>query len=182
MLILASDSARIPLLGQPGLSHYFDCPQSWAEQLNAFTPSHICEPKARQGQFGNRMAMLTLGCMRILSTYGSAIQLESKSSGLAHLVMPYRGLTRWRVDRHWLDSWTNESMLYVPPGPLRIENTVTAGIVTFVDPEALLQTALLMAGINESNVMIKAILSSPQLIPVQGPCNQRLAQSSCDLD
>jgi AraC-like DNA-binding protein len=32
-----------------------------------------------------------------------------------------------------------------------------------------------MAGVNESNVMIKAILSSPQLIPVQGPCNQRLA-------
>lgn len=175
MLILASDSARIPLLGQPGLSTYFDCPQSWAEQLNAFTPSHICEPKARQGQFGNRMAMLPLGCMRILSTYGSAIQLESRSSGLAHLVMPYRGLTRWYVDRHWLDGWTHESLLYVPPGPLRIENTVTAGIVTFVDPEALLQTALSMAGVNESNVMIKAILSSPQLIPVQGPCNQRLA-------
>jgi AraC-like DNA-binding protein len=79
------------------------------------------------------------------------------------------------VDRHWLDGWTHESLLYVPPGPLRIENTVTAGIVTFVDPEALLQTALSMAGVNESNVMIKAILSSPQLIPVQGPCNQRLA-------
>lgn len=175
MLTFAADSSRIPLLGQPGLSTYFDCPQSWADLLNAFTPSHICEPRARQGKFGNHMAMLPLGCVRILSTYGSAIQLESKSSGLAHLVMPYRGLTRWRVDRHWLDGWTHESLLYVPPGPLQIENTVTAGIVTFVDPEALLQTALSMAGVHESNVMIKASLSSPQLIQVQDPCNQRLA-------
>jgi AraC-like DNA-binding protein len=122
------------------------------------------------------MAMLPLGCMRILSTYGSAIQLESKGSGLAHLVMPYRGLTRWRVDRHWLDSWTHESLLYVPPGPLQIENTVTAGIVTFVDPDALLQTALSMAGVHETNVMMKAVLSSPQLIPLQGHYNQSLAR------
>lgn len=168
--------ARMPLLGQPGLSHAFDCPQSWADQLNAWTPSHVCEPRARQGQFVNRMAMLPLGCMRILSTHGSAIQLESTGSGLAHLVMPYRGLTRWRVERHWLDSWTHESLLYVPPGPLQIENTVTAGVVTFVDPDALLQTALSMAGVHESNMMIKAMLSSPQLIPVQGVRNQRLAK------
>lgn len=173
---IASDSARIPLLAKPGLSHSFDCPQSWADHLNAWTPSHLCEPKARQGAFVNRMAMLPLGCMRILSTYGSAIQLESKGSGLAHLVMPYRGLTRWRVDRHWLDSWTHESLLYVPPGPLQIENTVTAGIVTFVDPDALLQTALSMAGVHETNVMMKAVLSSPQLIPLQGHYNQSLAR------
>jgi AraC-like DNA-binding protein len=114
--------------------------------------------------------------MRILSTYGSAIQLESKGSGLAHLVMPYRGLTRWRIDRHWLDSWTHESLLYVPPGPLQIENTVTAGIVTFVDPDALLQTALSMAGVHENNVIIKATLSSPQLIPLQEHYNRSLAR------
>jgi AraC-like DNA-binding protein len=114
--------------------------------------------------------------MRILSTYGSAIQLESKGSGLAHLVMPYRGLTRWRIDRHWLDSWTHESLLYVPPGPLQIENTVTAGIVTFVDPDALLQTALSMAGVHENNVIIKATLSSPQLIPLQEHYNRSLAK------
>jgi AraC-like DNA-binding protein len=173
---MAADYARIPLLGQPGLSHAFDCPQSWADQLNAWTPSHVCEPRARQGQFVNRMAMLPLGCMRILSTHGSAIQLESKGSGLAHLVMPYRGLTRWRVDRHWLDSWTEESLLFVPPGPLQIENTVTAGIVTFVDPDALLQTALSMAGVHDSNLAIRATLSSPQLIPLQGHCNQTLAK------
>lgn len=173
---MAADAAYIPLLGQPGLSYAFDCPQSWAGQLNAWTPSHVCEPRARQGQFVNRMAMLPLGCMRILSTHGSAIQLESTGSGLAHLVMPYRGLTRWRVERHWLDSWTHASLLYVPPGPLQIENTVTAGIVTFVDPDALLQTALSMAGVHESNMVIKAALTSPQLIPLQEHRSQALAK------
>jgi AraC-like DNA-binding protein len=173
---LAVDFAHLPLLGQPGLGHLFDCPQAWAEQLNAWTPSHVCEPRARQGQFVNRMAMLPLGCMRILSTHGRAIQLESTGSGLAHMVMPYQGLTRWRVDRHWLDSWTHDSLLYVPPGPVQIENTVTAGVVTFVDPDALLQTARSMAGVHECDLMIKAILSSPKLIPLQGTCNQSLAK------
>ena len=167
-------SSRIPLLDQPGLSQHFEDPQLWAEQLNAFTPSHICEPTARHGQFDNCTAMLPVGSMRILSTYGTAIQLESSGSGLAHLVMPYRGLTRWRVDRLWLDSWTHQSLLYVPPGPLQIENTVTAGIVTFVEPDALLQTALSIAGGNQSNPMIHARLSAPRLISVEESCNREL--------
>jgi AraC-like DNA-binding protein len=121
------------------------------------------------------MAMLPIGGMRILSTLGSAIQLESSGSGLAHLVMPYKGLTRWRVDRHWLDSWTRQSLLYVPPGPLQIENTVTAGIVTFVDPDTLLETALLMAGPDETAVGIKTRLAFPRLITVEGRCNRHLA-------
>jgi AraC-like DNA-binding protein len=175
VIIPAVDTTRIPLLGQPGVSYHFEDPQAWAEQLNAFTPSNICEPTSRQGPFSNSMAMLPIGGMRILSTLGSAIQLESSGSGLAHLVMPYKGLTRWRVDRHWLDSWTRQSLLYVPPGPLQIENTVTAGIVTFVDPDTLLETALLMAGPDETAARIKTRLAFPRLITVEERCNWRLA-------
>ncbi|PZV04092.1 MAG: hypothetical protein DCF23_07280 [Cyanobium sp.] len=165
---------RIPLLGQAGLSRYFDDPQLWAEQLNAFTPSHICEPTARQGPFSNCMAMLPLGCMRILSTLGNSIQLASSGSGYAHLVMSYRGLTRWCVDRQWFDNWTNESLLYVPPGPLQIENSITAGIVTFVDLDALLQTALTMEGPDGNHRMVKGALQSTRLIPAQDPSSRKL--------
>jgi len=170
------DLGRIPLLGKPGFSCVFEDPQLWAEQLNAFTPSHICEPKARDRGFRNSMAMLPLGGMRILSTLGNAIQLESSGSEFAHLVMSYRGLTRWCVDRSWLDNWTGDSLLYVPPGPLLIENSVTAGVVTFVSPDTLLQTALAMVGPEGPRLAVKRALSKPKLIPIRDQQDRHLFQ------
>lgn len=122
------------------------------------------------------MAMLPLGGMRILSTLGNAIQLESGGSEYGHLVMSYRGLTRWCVDGSWLDNWTGASLLYVPPGPLLIENSVTAGVVTFVRPDTLLETAFAMIGPDGPRLAVKRALSTAKLIAIQNQQERHLHQ------
>jgi len=161
-----ADFISIPLLDQSGLSRRFEDHRAWIEQLNTFIPSNICELKSHQGVFSHRTAMLPLGSLRILSTLGSAIQLESRGSRLAQLVMPYRGIASWRVDRQWFESAAPESVLYVPHGPLQIESTVTASIITFVEPQALLKTALSMVGADFAVGHIHSALASPRLIAV----------------
>ena len=170
-----ADFISIPLLDQPGLSRRFEDPQAWAEQLNTFIPGNICELKSHQGVFSHRTAMLPLGSLRILSTLGSSIQLESRGSGLVQLVMPYRGVTSWQVDRQWFESAAPESVLYVPHGPLQIESTLTAGIVTFVEPDALLKTALSMVGADFAAAHIRSALASPRLIAVDCEPYRQLA-------
>jgi AraC-like DNA-binding protein len=161
-----ADSMLEPLRGQQGLRSADR--QISSEQLKTLTTLQLPEPRAsRQGLVVDPMENLPLGSLRILRTLGSAIQLESSASGLAHLAMPARLADACREEGHCLQ--------YVPPGAQEIEMGATPGILMSVDPEALLQIALSMAGAGITANHVHAALASPRTIPADCEPNLQLA-------
>ncbi|MBM5793790.1 MAG: hypothetical protein FJ057_07630 [Cyanobacteria bacterium K_DeepCast_0m_m1_088] len=78
-----------PLRRQQGLRSAD--PRIGSDQLMTATTRQLLEPRAsRQGLVVDPMENLPSGSLRILHALGSAIQLQSSASGLAHLVMPAR--------------------------------------------------------------------------------------------
>lgn len=119
--------------------------------------------------------MLMLGHLRIFYTNGSAIHLEYTGSELAHLVMPYRKLAPWHRHGHGVNYSAGQSLAYANSGPIQIETKETAEIITFVEPEALRQTALSMVGGDLSLLNIQAALASPRLIALDTEAFRQLA-------
>lgn len=62
------------------------------------------------------------------------------------MLLPSRGLGLWQVESSRLENPMEESVLDLPPAPLRLMNDLTSGVSLNLQPAALLQTALTMAG------------------------------------
>jgi AraC-like DNA-binding protein len=137
--------------------------------------------RGRQGLSRHPAEILPLGSLRILRPLGSVIQLERNASGLAHLVMSSRQEATWRVDGQRFDSSAEPCLLYVSPGALQIEAAGTAGILISVEPEALLQTALSIAGAGLTASHVQAALASTRMIPVDCEPNLQLANILCSV-
>jgi hypothetical protein len=61
-------------------------------------------------------------------------------------LIPYQGWGLWRLEQTSYENSMGESVLYLPPAPLRLENDVTSGVALNISPASLVSTALTMAG------------------------------------
>lgn len=136
----------IPLLGHRWLQQTILDPQAWAQAVCATTPVRICEPQQAGLPFRNDSAILNLGQVVVVATQGSAITLETQQHPFAQLLIPYRGWGLWTLDNAGFENPFGESVLYLPPAPLSLQNDTTSGVAINLDPAALLATALTMAG------------------------------------
>ena len=82
----------------------------------------------------------------MVATQGSAINLRTEQHPCAQLLIPYRGNGWWGIDDRCIENPVGESVLFLPPAPLSLENDITSGVSLNLDPSVLLATALTMAG------------------------------------
>jgi AraC-like DNA-binding protein len=106
----------------------------------------ICEPQQAALPFRNDSAILNLGQVVVVATQGSAITLVTEQHPFAQLLIPYGGWGLWKLENAGYENPFGESVLYLPPAPLSLENDTTSGVALNLDPATLLATALTMAG------------------------------------
>jgi AraC-like DNA-binding protein len=166
----------IPLLGVEALRQTHMDPQSWAETVSAVTPVQICEPLRPSRPFLNHSAILPIGGVVMLATQGSAITVATEQHPLAQLLIPYRGWGLWQVERSRFENPMGESLLYVPPAPLRLDNDITSGVALNLNPEALLRTALTMAGPESLPARRLGVFQEPRRLLMADPLAAPLIQ------
>ncbi|MFN7819957.1 MAG: hypothetical protein ACK5Q7_10270 [Cyanobacteriota bacterium] len=167
----------IPLLGVEALRQTHMDPQSWAETVSAVTPVQICEPLRPSRPFLNHSAILPIGGVVMLATQGSAITVATEQHPLAQLLIPYRGWGLWQVERSRFENPMGESLLYVPPAPLRLDNDITSGVALNLNPEALLRTALTMAGPESLPARRLGVFQEPRRLLMADPLAAPLIQA-----
>lgn len=121
-------------------------PQAWAGLVSQLLPVRICEPLHGRGSFHNRTALMDLGDLTAVATAGTPIAVRTDDHSEAHLMLPYAGNGHWTVDGRVYDNPAGASVLFLPPAPLLLENSVTSGVSLNIPPERLLRTAVTMAG------------------------------------
>ena len=147
-----------------------------ATAISATIPVRICEPLRPGRPFRNRTAIVPLGDVTAVATQGSAIEVSSEELGMAQLMLPYRGNGYWTCDGKVYENPMGSSVLFLPPAPLRLTNTITAGIALNIDPAALLCTAITMAGPNGINRNLRRILNQPRRLFWDEPGQQALIE------
>ena len=164
----------IPLLGHSWLRQTILDPQEWAEAVCATTPVRICEPLQTTQPFRNDSAILRLGQVVVVATQGSAISLATEQHPFAQLLIPYRGWGLWRLERTSYENPMGESVLYLPPAPLRLENDVTSGVALNISPASLVSTALTMAGPEGLPAGRLSVFQQPKRLLMSDPGSARL--------
>lgn len=164
----------IPLLGHPWLRQASLDPQGWAQAVSVIAPVRICEPLVSSLPFQNDTAVLSLGAVMVLATQGSAITLTTENHPFAQLMLPYRGWAVWRIERDQYENPVGDSVLYLPPAPLHLENNITSGVALNLDPEVLLQTALTMAGPEGVPADRMRRFQQPKLLRLNDPASAHL--------
>ncbi|MFN6339455.1 MAG: helix-turn-helix domain-containing protein [Cyanobacteriota bacterium] len=159
----------IPLLGHSWLRQTTLDPQSWAESIRAISPVRICEPLRLSRPFRNDSAILPLGGVVVLATQGSAIAIVSEGHPFAQLLIPYRGWGLWRVERRGFENPVGESVLYLPPAPLSLENDITSGVALNLNPTSLINTALTMAGPEGLPARRMGVFEEPKVLLTRDP-------------
>jgi AraC-like DNA-binding protein len=167
----------IPLLGTAPLHRSIDDPQVWAEAVCVTTPVRVCEPRWLRQPFHNDSAVLTLGTVVMVATEGSAISLRTEMHPTAQLLIPYRGNGWWGIDGMCLENPVGESILYLPPAPLSLDNDITSGVSLNLDPGVLLETALTMAGPEGLKPASLLKLQQPMRLLLRDPSNSGLILS-----
>jgi AraC-like DNA-binding protein len=164
----------IPLLGHSWLRQTALDPQGWAQAVSAIAPVRICEPLFASLPFQNDTAMLQLGEVIVLATQGSAITLSTDNHPFAQLMLPYRGWGMWRVERNRFENPVGDSVLFLPPAPLHLENNITSGVALNLDPAALLRTALTIAGPDGVPAERMTVFQQPCLLRLKDPLSAHL--------
>lgn len=144
--LLYPGQLELPFLNRPGLSISSSDPQRWAQLVSSTIPVSVCEPLRLNRSFRNRTAVVDLGTVTAMATHGSAISVCSGEAAAAQLLLPYRGNGWWQCDGRTYENPVGESVLFVPPTPLRLENSVTSGVSLSLCPDRLMRTAHAMAG------------------------------------
>lgn len=164
----------MPLLGHPLLRQSTDDPQAWASAVCATTPVRVCEPLLSGAAFRNDAAVLRLGELLVIATQGSAITLSTDHHPMAQLLIPYRGNGFWRIEQTVYENPLGESLLYLPPAPLQLQNDITSGVSLNVQPASLLATALTMAGPEGLLPDRLAVFQQPKRLLLSDPLCARL--------
>lgn len=159
----------IPLLGHSWLRQTHLDSQDWAEAICASTPVRICEPLRTGRPFRNDSAVLQLGEVVVIATQGSAITLTTEQHPFAQLLIPYRGWGLWRVEHSRFENPFGESVLYLPPAPWRLENTITSGVALNFNSTTLLHTALTMAGPEGLPAKRMGVFGEPRALLMRDP-------------
>lgn len=164
----------LPLLRHSWLRQTSLDPQAWADAVCSATPVRICEPLRTVQPFRNDSAFLPLGSMMVVATQGSAITLVTEHHPYAQLLIPYRGWGLWRVETMRYENPVGESVLYLPPAPLSLENDITSGVALNLDPTTLLHTALTMAGPEGLPAARLSVFQQPKRLLLADPVSARL--------
>jgi AraC-like DNA-binding protein len=110
----------------------------------------------------------------VLATQGSAITLTTDNHPFAQLMLPYRGWGMWRVERNRFENPVGDSVLFLPPAPMHLENDITSGVALNIHPEALLRTALTMAGPEGLPAERMRVFQQPRLLRLNDPAAAHL--------
>ena len=164
----------IPLLGHGWLRQTTVDPQAWANAVCAATPVRICEPQQAALPFRNNSAILNLGQVMVVATEGSAITLMTEQHPFAQLLIPYGGWGLWKLDNSQYENPFGESVLYLPPAPLSLENDTTSGVALNLDPAILVATALTMAGPEGLPQHRLSVFQQPKRLLMGDPGSARL--------
>jgi AraC-like DNA-binding protein len=164
----------IPLLGHPWLRQTARDPQGWAQAVSAIAPVRICEPLLASLPFHNDTAVLSLGAVVVLATQGSAITLTTDGHPFTQLMLPYRGWGVWRVERDRFENPVGDSVLFLPPAPMHLENDITAGVALNLNPATLLLTALTMGGPEGVSAERMTVFQQPLLLRLNDPASAHL--------
>ncbi|MEB3260058.1 MAG: AraC family transcriptional regulator [Cyanobacteriota bacterium] len=135
-----------PLLGHAWLRHTTDCAQAWAQSVAEVVPVRVCEPLFPSLPFQNETAIVSLGEMTVLATRGSAITVMTDHHPFAQLCLPYSGWGVFHIEQERYENPVGDSVLFLPPVPMCLENNVTSGVALYMNPAILIETALTMAG------------------------------------
>lgn len=166
---LRSGSLELPLLRNPNLRISSRDPQAWAQRIRSTIPVRICEPLRLNRPFRNHTAIAPVGKLLLVAVQGSPIAIQTDHHQAAQLVLPYRGSGTWRVDGQPFTNPVGESVLFLPPAPLTLENDITSGVGINIAPADLLHTALTMAGPEGIDGDLAQLLQQPQRLLVQDP-------------
>lgn len=166
----------IPLLGHSWLRHTTRDPQAWAQAVCAATPVRICEPQVAGQPFRNDSAILNLGQVVVVATQGSPITLVTEQHPSAQLLIPYGGWGLWRLEGAGYANPFGESLLYLPPAPLSLENDITSGVALNLDPSSLLTAALTMAGPEGLPTARLSVFQEPRRLLMVDPAAGQLIQ------
>ena len=164
----------IPLLGHDWLRQTALDPQDWAQAVCATTPVQICEPQQAALPFRNDSAILNLGQVLVVATQGSAITLVTEQHPFAQLLIPYGGWGLWKLENAGYENPFGESVLYLPPAPLSLENDTTSGVALNLDPATLLATAHTMAGPEGLPPHSLVVFQQPKRLLLSDPACARL--------
>lgn len=159
----------LPFLANPRLRHTTHDPQAWARAIEATIPVRICEPLRSNKPFRNDTAVVPIGPVTLVTTHGSPISVSTDQSPCAQLLIPFRGDGLWTIENHHYANPAGESMLFTPPAPLRLENTVTSGVSINIHPDHLIDTALTMGGPEALAGNLQQLLGQPQRLVFDNP-------------
>ncbi|MEB3334925.1 MAG: AraC family transcriptional regulator [Cyanobacteriota bacterium] len=159
----------LPLLSHSWLRQSCQDPQAWAESVAAVAPVRICEPLFPTLAFRSETALITLGEMTVLATQGSAITVTTDDQPCAQLMLPYRGWGVFQIERQRFENPVGDSVLFVPPAPMSLENNITAGVALTMNPSILVQTALTMAGPEGLPPNRLTVFQDPKLLRLHDP-------------
>lgn len=170
-MVLDPCRLSLPFLANPELRQTTHDPLAWAEAIQTTIPVRICEPLRPTQPFRNDTAVIQLGQVTLVTTHGSPITVRTDHTQGAQLLIPYRGDGLWTIDASHFSNPAGESLLYTPPAPLSLSNTVTSGVSLTLDPGLLLDTALAMAGPDASDADL--------LLHLERPCKLLLESPGC---
>jgi AraC-like DNA-binding protein len=159
----------LPLLGHSWLRQTCRDPQAWAEAVSCISPVRVCEPLFPSLAFKNETAVLHLGDVSMLATRGSAVCVKSDDQPFAQLMLPYRGWGVFHIERHRFENPVGDSVLFLPPVPMCLENNITCGVALNMNPTTLIQTALTMAGPEGLPPKRLAMFQEPRLMRLHDP-------------
>lgn len=162
------------LEGHPDRVVHSTDPQAWAELVSGMIPVRVCEPLHGRQPFHNATALIDLGTIAAVSSRGSPISVQAQQQEVAHLMVPYAGDGVWTLDGRRYANPAGESVLFLPPSPLQLENTLTAGVSLNIPPECLLRTALTMAGPDGIGRDLGRLLLQPRRLRVDEAGNREL--------
>jgi len=159
----------LPLLGHDWLRQTSRDPQAWARAVAAIAPVRICEPLFPSLAFQSDTAVISLGEMTVLATQGSAINVTTDHHPFAQLMLPYRGWGVFHVERQRFENPVGDSVLFLPPAPMTLENNITCGVALNMNPAILIETALTMAGPEGLPPERLNVFQRPQLLRLHDP-------------
>jgi hypothetical protein len=113
----------------------------------------------------------------VRATQGSAITVATEHHPLAQLLIPYLGWGLWRLEASRFENPMGESLLDVPPAPLRLDNDITSGVALNLHPEALLHTALTMVGPEGLPAKRLGVFQEPRRLLLRDPLAAPLIQA-----
>lgn len=159
----------LPLLGHAWLRQSSRDPQAWAQAVASVSPVRICEPLFPSHSFLSDTAFISLGTVTVLATHGSAITVTTDDHPFAQLMLPYSGWGMFQIERQRFENPVGDSVLFLPPAPMRLENDTTCGVALTMNPSVLIQTAVTMAGPEGLQPNRLNVFQEPKLLRLHDP-------------